>query len=237
MSKKPDKVGPANDADLDGASPDDWTAPRRRANRFTAERRQRFLSLLAGGLSYRRACARIGSSKDTPAAWAQAGHKAIAKRERGRALTEREAEQAEFAEKYGEAMTTAELQLLTVVQRQSAQDWRAAAWLLSVRWTEEYSERWKTMQAAIEADPSKSPEARLAVIDKLRADADVAMAKAKAAQAATAGGGGLVLVGLEALLDDESLTAGTRAEIEAYLAKREAMVISPRDLTRTEDES
>jgi hypothetical protein len=198
--------------------------------RFTAARRERLLLLLRATIPLSRCCERIGCSQDTPLMWAAAGREAIAKRERGEKLTEREEEMADFAEQFDNARTEAEVAMMTMVTRGAATDWRAAAWRLACLRPADYSERYQAAMAKIEAEA----EIRAAQLAQARAAAALAEEKLATVREMRASGGKVLVVGAEdlvsAMLDDGSLPREVREEVAAWFNRQGFRLLEARDL-------
>jgi Winged helix-turn helix len=83
--------------------------------------------LLAAGNSIRTACEAVGIDESTFHDW-------IARSEQG------EKQFIEFSKRTGAARAKAKKRLVKVLVKASPKDWRAAAWLLSHCWPQEFSE-------------------------------------------------------------------------------------------------
>lgn len=115
--------------------------PGGRPSKLNPERKERLLRALRTGAHAETACRVAGIGYSTFAEWMQRG-KGIHKRGGGKEYTE-------FAEAVTQAIAEAEMALTARVRNATAEDWRAASWMLERR----HPERWaNTHRVQLEVD-------------------------------------------------------------------------------------
>lgn len=198
--------------------------------RFTPERRARFLTLIRATMPLERVCERIACSPETPDLWMKAGKAAIAARERGETLDARAEEQAAFAAEYADALTERETILLQAVHKGARDDWRAAAWRLACLRPQEYSERYKTKIAELDA----SLAIRTAEQQGKELSAAILREKLEGIREARKAGGQVLVIGADdlvaAIIRAEDLPLDFRERFVAWITATGFKFVEARDL-------
>lgn len=200
--------------------------------RFTRERRAAFLLLLRAMVPHARACELVACAEETPRDWHRAGRLLIDAMEQGppSVLDARQREQVEFARQYEDALTLAEANLVGRVQAGAVHDWKAAAWLLSVKKPADYSERWKVRKLQVDADePVREAERRAKGLQ-----GDLLEEKLTTMREIRKNGGQILVVGADdliaALVTADDLPPEVRDPLLVWLNEKGFRFVEARDL-------
>lgn len=175
-----------------------------------AARRAKFLELIRAGYSKHLAAPAAGVARTTVKQWLRSG----------RSANPKHPEHKRFADEYEEAEAEGTIVLYDKLVKLADTDTKAALALMRARGVPGFG------PSVVQARRKEAAESKNAELS-----AALAELKVQAARAALEGGGAKALIlGLEALLEDAALSAGTREELRQALLSGKLASLEAREL-------